>query len=110
MAVMDDSEEYDNTIEFIAVKEENIEEITEENHQVKKREIVEDDGEVNAVFIKTEEVNTNHESTVSEFKSLGKAERNGLDVLMCEDEDPLQPLPFVAKDLGNNSLVVFSWD
>ncbi|XP_037796292.1 zinc finger protein 354A-like [Penaeus monodon] len=104
---MDDSEDYDNTIEFIGtiefitVKEENIEEITKEHHQEKKRENVEDD-EVNAVYIKSEEVYVNHENTVSEFKSLEKVERNGLDVLMCEDEDPLLPLPFVAKDLGNN--------
>ncbi|XP_037803399.1 zinc finger protein 271-like [Penaeus monodon] len=93
----------DNTVEFLTVKEENIEDISEEN-DLKLKEVIKDIEEVNAIYIKTEyEVNTSNESPIQEeINNLKEAVSNGSDVLMCEEEDPLlltEPFPSeVSRD------------
>ncbi|XP_037803434.1 gastrula zinc finger protein XlCGF8.2DB-like [Penaeus monodon] len=96
-----DMEVPDNTIEFVAVKEEKIEDISEEN-DLRIKEIIKDIDEVNAIYIKTEyEVNTSNESPFQEeINNLREAVTNGSDVLMCEEEDPLLLTePFASKTM-----------
>ncbi|XP_069974587.1 zinc finger protein 586 isoform X2 [Penaeus vannamei] len=99
-----DTKVYDSKIEFVAVKEENPEDIVEEDFQEVKEEIIEDVVEENAVYIKTEdEVNADYECPVSEDgKTFSKeADKIDSDVLMCEDIDPLSSVAAVNEDCGN---------
>ncbi|XP_047488151.1 zinc finger protein 37-like [Penaeus chinensis] len=97
-----DMEVPDNAIEFIAVKEEIIEDVNEvNNHRIK---VLEDSDGVNAVYIKTEkEVDTDYESPVKkEINNLKEAVTNVSDNLMCEEEDPLLlPVPFTFEVCEN---------
>ncbi|XP_047488152.1 uncharacterized protein LOC125038654 [Penaeus chinensis] len=102
--IMEDSglgmEVPNNTIEFIAVKEENTEDKSEENsHRIK--EVIDDIDEVNAIYIKTEyEVNTS--PVQEEINNLREAVSISSDVLMCEEEDPLLlSEPFASKVCGD---------
>ncbi|XP_042856443.1 zinc finger protein 271-like [Penaeus japonicus] len=104
-AIMDDSgleTEVSNTIKFVAVKEENLEQISEDKDLGIKQEIIKD--EENTIFLKAKnEIDVNNESPVFEVKSPSKkAVEKDLDILMCEDEDPLLlSLPFVAEHCGS---------
>ncbi|XP_047479447.1 uncharacterized protein LOC125032394 [Penaeus chinensis] len=93
-----DTKGYDNTIEFISVKEERIEDVCEENCQEIKKEVISYVGEENAIFLKAE--NNISTSECSEIADV-EADRSDSDVLMCEYEDPLKIVPFVVKDQGD---------
>ncbi|XP_063614515.1 zinc finger and SCAN domain-containing protein 12-like [Penaeus indicus] len=106
-AIMEDSalgvEVPDNTIEFVAVKEEKTEDKSEENG-CKIKKVIEDIDEVNAIYIKTEfEVNTSNESPVQEeINNLREAGSISSDVLTCEEEDPLLlPERFASEVCGD---------
>lgn len=88
----------DDMIEFISIKEERIEDVSEENCQEIKKEFINCEGEENAVFIKTE--NKISTSECPENADV-QANKSDSDVLMCDYEDPLKIMPFVVKDCGN---------
>nr|XP_027238911.1 uncharacterized protein LOC113829932 [Penaeus vannamei] len=86
----------DDMIEFISIKEERIEDVSEENCQEIKKEFINCEGEENAVFIKTE--NKISTSECPENADV-QANKSDSDVLMCDYEDPLKIVPL--KDCGN---------
>lgn len=96
-AVMDDisleSKFHDETVEFSAVKEENIEDFSRESYH-RTEEMSEDTGDDNAVYIKAEGVHTN-KCLVSGKIKFANVEGSESD---SDDGDPLQVEPSVVGD------------